>query len=93
MHQNFHDQNIYHVPLLIVLTKVLVTVNRALLWKLLDKLECPDHFVSMIKSFHDGIETWVNVSRIIAEPIPVENCIKLDEILARTRLSFPLMMF
>ncbi|CAI9716018.1 Hypothetical predicted protein [Octopus vulgaris] len=54
----------------------------ALLWKILGKLGCPDHVVSIIKSFYDGMKAWVNVDGGIAGSIPVENGIKQVDILA-----------
>ena len=37
------------------LTKAFDSVNRTGLWKLLAKVGCPDTFVDVIRSFHDGM--------------------------------------
>ncbi|CAI9717500.1 Hypothetical predicted protein [Octopus vulgaris] len=68
-----YEQNMDVVQVFVDLTKAFDTVNRALLWKILGKLGCPDHFVTIIKSFHDGMEAWVNVGSGMAGPITVKN--------------------
>ncbi|CAI9730414.1 solute carrier family 22 member 8-like [Octopus vulgaris] len=75
------------MDLVIDLTKSFDTVNRALLWKILGKIRCPDHFVSTIKSFRDGMEVWVNVGGGMAGPIPVENVVKQGDVLVPTLFS------
>ncbi|CAI9741001.1 Hypothetical predicted protein [Octopus vulgaris] len=80
-------QNMDLVQILIDLTKAFETVNRAFLWKILGKPGCPDHIVSIIKSFHDGMEAWVNVGGAMAGPSPVENGVKQGDTLAPTLFS------
>ncbi|CAI9714780.1 Hypothetical predicted protein [Octopus vulgaris] len=62
------------VQVVIDLTKAFDTVSRVFLWKILGKLEYLDRFISITKSFHDGVE--VNVGNGMAGPIPVENGVK-----------------
>ena len=38
------------------LTKAFDTVNREGLWSILAKLGCPAKFISIIRSFHDGMK-------------------------------------
>ena len=45
--------------LFIDLTKAFDTVSREGLWLLLGKIGCPNHFVSIIRSFHDGMQALV----------------------------------
>ncbi|CAI9716863.1 Hypothetical predicted protein [Octopus vulgaris] len=85
--QKCYEQNMDLVQVFIDLTKAFGTVNRAFLWKILGKLGCPDHFVSIIQSFHDGMEAWVNVGGAMEGPIPVENGVKQGDILALTLFS------
>ena len=49
-----HRQDLYLV--FVDLTKAFDSVNRETLWKILGKLGCPDHFVKLIRSFHDEME-------------------------------------
>ena len=37
------------------LTKAFDSVNRPGLWVILSKMGCPDKFISIVKSFHDGM--------------------------------------
>ena len=47
------NQDLYMV--FIDLTKAFDSVNRTGLWKLLAKVGCPDTFVDVMRSFHDGM--------------------------------------
>ena len=66
------------------LTKAFDTVNRELLWKILLKLGCPQHFLSLIRSLHDDMNAWVNFDGVLSEPISVANGVKQGCILAPT---------
>ena len=55
------------------LTKAFDFVNRVALWIVLRKFGCPDKFVSIIQSFHDGMMAGVMESRESSEPFPVTN--------------------
>ena len=52
-----HGQDLY--LLFIDLTKAFDTVSRPGLWALLGKIGCPDHFIRMIRSFHDDMKVKV----------------------------------
>jgi len=41
------------------LTKALDSVNRQCLWQVLKKIGCPEKFVKIIQSFHDGMQGQV----------------------------------
>ena len=55
------------------LTKAFDNVNRDLLWGILRRLGCSDHFVSILQSFHDEMEVSVNVGGLLTEPTMVKN--------------------
>ena len=66
------------------LTKAFDSVNRETLWKILGKLGCPDHFVKLIRSFHEEMEVSVNVGDILTDPFKVETGVKQGDWLAPT---------
>ena len=70
-----HRQDLYQV--FVDLTKAFDSVNRETLWKILGKLGCPDHFVKLIRSFHDEME----------DPFKVEAGKKQGDLLAPTLFS------
>ena len=41
------------------LTKAFDTVSRAGLWKIMAKFGCPDKFIALVRSFHDGMQVRV----------------------------------
>ena len=69
------------------MTKAFNSVNRETLWKILGKLGCPDHFVKLIRSFHDEIEVSVNVGGTLTDPFKVETGVKQGDLLAPTLFS------
>lgn len=44
------------------LTNAFDTVNKKALWLILGKIGCPQHFVNLVKSFHENMEAWVDAS-------------------------------
>ena len=78
------EQNLDLYQCFIDLTKAFDTVNRDLLWKILLKLGCPNHFVSLIRSLHDDMKAWVDIDGVLSEPIPVANGVKQGCIVAPT---------
>ena len=78
-------QGLYQV--FVVLTMAFDIVNREALWKILGKLGCPDHFVKLIRSFHDEMEVSVNVSGTLTDPFKVETGVKQGDLLAPTLFS------
>ena len=53
------------------LTKAFNTVNRPLLWDLLQKFGCPPTFVSLLVSFHDDMKASVSVGGATSDPFEV----------------------
>ena len=74
-------QGLYQV--FVDLTKAFDSVNRERLWKILGKLGCPDHFVKLIRSFHDEMKVSVNVGSIFTDPFKVETGVKQETYLHR----------
>lgn len=44
--------------------EVFHTVNRVALWKVLQKVGCPEKLIVILWSFHDGIQAWVNIGAV-----------------------------
>jgi hypothetical protein len=57
-------------------TKAFDTVDRDLLWKLLEHYGCPDIFVKIIREFHDGMQASVLVDGDTTESSPVCHGVK-----------------
>lgn len=57
MQEKWNEQNMDLVQMFIDLMKVFDIVNRSLLQKILGKLGYLNRFVSINKSFYDGVET------------------------------------
>ena len=55
--------------------------------EILGKLGCPDHFVKLIRSFHDEMEASVNVGGTLTDPFKVETGVKQGDLLAPTLFS------
>lgn len=77
------------------LTKAFNTVNRDGLWKILLKVGCPNKFISLIRSFHDGMLARVQECGESSDPFPVTNGTKQGCVLAPSLFSivFSLMLF
>ena len=77
------------------LTKAFDTVNRDGLWRILQKLGCPEKFVSLIRSFHEGMLARVQECGEYSDLFPVTNETKQGCVLAPTLFSivFSLMLF
>ena len=65
------NQDLYMV--FVDLTKAFNTVNHDGLWKILHKLGCPEKFVSLIRSFHEGMLARVQECGESSDPFPVTN--------------------
>ena len=87
-----HSRELY--LLFVDLTKAFDTVNRDGLWALLKRIGCPDEFVSVIQSFHDGMKVTVREGLEKAEPFIVTSGTKQGCVLAPTLFSifFSLML-
>ena len=88
-----HSEDLY--LLFIDLTKAFDTVSRPGLWSILGRIGCPDHFIRMIQSFHDGMKVTVREGGKRAAPFEVTNGTKQGCVLAPTLFSifFSLMLF
>ena len=73
--------------LFVDLTKAFDNVNKETLWKILGKLGCPNHFVKLIRSFHNEMEVSVKVGGILTDPFKVETGVKEGDVLAPTLFS------
>ena len=72
------------------MTKAFDTVSREGLWKIMEKFDCPDKFMRMVRQSHDGMLTRVLDDGDSSDAFPVNNGVKPDCILAPTQFS---MMF
>ena len=88
-----HNRDLY--LLFVDLTKAFDTVNREGLWALLAKIGCPEHFISIIRSFHDGMNITVKEGSEKAKPFAVSSGTKQGCVLAPTLFTifFSLMLF
>ena len=64
------------------LTKVFDSVHREGLWKVLKKIGCPDKFVSIVRSFHDGMMGCVLDDGEISSPFDISHGTKQGCVLA-----------
>jgi len=79
------DQDLYVV--FVDLTKAFDTVNRDGLWHILKKLGCPEKFVIVVKSLHDGMVARVLDQGSFSATFNVSNGIKRGCVLAPTLFS------
>ena len=89
------EQNMNLYILFVDLTKAFDTVSRGGLWAILSKLGCPERFVSIIRSFHEGMMARVIEHGAASDPFPVSNGVKQGCVLAPTLFSllFATMLF
>ena len=93
------NQNLY--ILFVDLTKAFDTVSRGGLWailscpSILSKLGCPERFVNIIRSFHEGMMAREIEHGAASDPFPVSNGVKQGCVLASTLFSllFATMLF
>ena len=64
------------------LSKAFDTVNRDLLWKVLEKFGCPPKFIGVIKDFHQGMNASVSAAGETSEPFGVIAGVKQGCVLA-----------
>lgn len=84
MQEKCAEQNKDLFAVFVDLTKAFDTIDREDLWKILHKLRCPEHFVSVIRSFHDGMTARVQEGGTFSEPFTVSNGTKQGCVLAPT---------
>ena len=89
----YYNEDLY--LLFIDLTKAFDTVNRPGLWAILEKVGCPEPFVDLIRSFHDGMSVTVREGSERSEPFGVTSGTKQGCVLAPTLFSifFSLMLY
>ena len=64
------------------LTKAFDTISREGLWHILRKIGCPDLFVDIIRSFHEGMVARVQDQRQTSKPFSVTNGTKQGAVMA-----------
>ena len=69
------------------LTKAFDTVNRNVLWKILEKIGCPPKFVHMFKELHRNMKARVNFNGQLSDELAVDNGVKQGDIPAPTLFS------
>ncbi|BHF65776.1 hypothetical protein SprV_0200878900 [Sparganum proliferum] len=71
-------------PTFVDLTKAFDTVNREGLWKIIQKLSCPEPFTHMVRQCHAGMMSRVMDNGAISEAFAVTNAVKQGSVLAPT---------
>ncbi|BHF85638.1 hypothetical protein SprV_1002880900 [Sparganum proliferum] len=69
------------------LTKAIDTVNREGMWKIIQKLGCPERFIQMVRRLHDGMTVRVTDNGAVSEAFVVTNGVKQGCVLAPTLFS------
>nr|VZI35961.1 unnamed protein product [Spirometra erinaceieuropaei] len=69
------------------LTKAFDTMNRAGLWKIMQKFGCPERFTQMVRQLHDGMMARVTDNGAVSEAFAVTNGVKQGCVLAPTLFS------
>ena len=78
-------QGLYQV--FVDITKAFDSVNRDALWNILKRFGCPDHFVSILQAYHNGMEVAVNAGGLITEYFEVKCGVKQGDLIAPTLFS------
>ncbi|BHF64156.1 hypothetical protein SprV_0200715500 [Sparganum proliferum] len=60
-------------PTFVDLTKAFDTVNREVLWKIMQKFGCPDRFIQMVRQLHDGMVARVTDNGAVSEALTRTN--------------------
>ena len=76
------EQNLPLYQCFIDLSKAFDTVNRLILWKILLKSGCPEIFVGLIRSLHNGMKARVSFNGTLSEEISINNGVKQGDISA-----------
>ena len=64
------------------LSKAFDTVNRELLWRVLQKFGVPAKYLSVLRQFHDGMQARVRAGGLTSDPFPVAVGVKQGCVLA-----------
>ena len=67
------EQNLDLYMVFVDLTKAFDTISRDGVWQILRKIGCPDLFVDIIRSFHEGMVARVQDQGQMSEPFSVTN--------------------
>ena len=76
------EQNLDLYMVFVDLTKAFDTISRDALWQILRKSGCPDLFVDIIRSFHEGMVARVQDQGQMSEPFSVTNGTKQGCVMA-----------
>ena len=76
------EQNSPIYMVFIDLSKAFDTINREVLWQLLECYGCPAKFVSVLRQYHEGMEARVAVGREESAPFEVKVRVKQGSIIA-----------
>ena len=87
LQEKSQEQNVDLYTTFVDLTKAFDTVSRNGLWKIMKKFGCPDHFIHMIRQFHDGMQAQVLHDGESSSPFSVTNGVKQGCVLAPTLFS------
>lgn len=81
------EQNMPLYMVFVDFTKAFDTVDRTTLWKILLKLECPNHFTNLISALHAGVKASVRLKGELSDPFEVNNGVKQGCVVAPTLFS------
>ena len=81
------EQNMPLYMVFIDFTKAFDTVDRATLWKILQKLGFPSHFINLISALHTGMKALIKLKEELSESFQVNNGVKQGCVLAPTLFS------
>ena len=69
------------------LKKAFNKVPRPAMWAVLAKFGCPDHFIALVRSLHEGMVGWVYHHNTLSDPFPITGGLKQGCVLAPTCFS------
>ena len=69
------------------LAKAFDSVNRDLLWLVLQKFGCPEKFIRILRLFHDNMEATVTANGCTSEPFAIKSGVKQGCVIAPTLFS------
>lgn len=64
------------------LSKAFDTVNREVMWQVLEKFGVPPKFLAILRQLHDGMHAQVRVGSVLSDPFPVAVGVKQGCVLA-----------
>lgn len=76
------NQDLYIV--FVDLIKASDSMNRVALWQVMRKIGCPEKFINIVQSFHDGMNARVIDQGKLSEPFSITNKVKQGCVLAPT---------